>query len=872
MQAQTFSRKKLIGILVILGLLLALYFALKLARQPQELRKRAAGTGDILLTLDPTAKSAAKGEAFNVKIAMKNNASSPKTISTSGVDLDFDPALFTVTALSCGSNFPSAAVSRVDTAAKKIYLTCFVGAGSSPYSMAAGSQTDLGSFTLTVGSSVPTTSTDISFARTNVADSATYADLSNPGTKATYNVGVTSPTISPTPPNTTVTPTPTPTDISDDFSGESLNNSLWNTYASPSYASATTKQESGVLRATIDATQSFYRATATDFQNKMTGDFTATVDLNTEQSGTPFGADTQLIFHDDSWVNSIYFSLRKIADGSFQLIAGAVANSSTNDYFTLPLSNGPITVKLQRIGSTVNYYYKNNSSQFVLLGTKDGLYSGDGRIALHANSWTPNFPSLTATFDNFNISYYSTITPTPSPTVTPTFGTPQTSSTISDNFDGANLDNDKWTIIGTESNVSGLLVQSGGKLVGTTGQASSDYKSIGVLSKGPFTRDLSVETTVSNLSFVINPTDNTKGGLARLYLVNASGDYSDLGLSWVKHGDGLNQIRFGNSSTDFATLNVTGNPSSIKMKLQRIGSLVLGFIDQGSGYQLVGTAGIMADPFNFKLVVLTYTGSGANTTASFDDFSALVNLIPIATPTLTPTLTPTPPSGQEAYTIDIGTKAVLSINIGSGNTPQIKFTAKLAGAEGHPDMYMKLRAKDDLAFVDNPNSGPTCESPGVGGVDLYVPMKADNSGIYTPVTGINISAPAGAVVAPVSADGWVSLIGLSAGKYYTLNLKGSKTRGTEMLKHVLLAGGQSASQNYDWTDNSLQPGDIPDPNNSNKQDCTVNSVDISLINSRLGKTDTDSLNIADVSYDGVVNANDIAQVVGTLSTKPDDDN
>lgn len=250
------------------------------------------------------------------------------------------------------------------------------------------------------------------------------------------------------------------------------------------------------------------------------------------------------------------------------------------------------------------------------------------------------------------------------------------------------------------------------------------------------------------------------------------------------------------------------------------------------------------------------------------------------TPTLTPTgtlvptitLTPTPPSGQEAYTIDIGTKAVLSINIGSGNTPQIKFTAKLAGAEGHPDMYFRLRAKDDLAFVDNPNSGPTCESPGAGGVDLYVPMKADNSGIYTPVTGINISAPAGAVVAPVSADGWVSLTGLSGGKYYTLNLKGPKTRGTEMLEHVLLAGGQSASQNYDWTDNGLQPGDLPDPNNSNKQDCTVNSVDISLINSRLGKTDPDSLNIADVSYDGVVNANDIAQVVGTLSTKPDDDN
>ncbi|OGG21454.1 hypothetical protein A3D03_03010 [Candidatus Gottesmanbacteria bacterium RIFCSPHIGHO2_02_FULL_40_13] len=229
---------------------------------------------------------------------------------------------------------------------------------------------------------------------------------------------------------------------------------------------------------------------------------------------------------------------------------------------------------------------------------------------------------------------------------------------------------------------------------------------------------------------------------------------------------------------------------------------------------------------------------------------------------------------SDPYIIPIGSKDSVTVTIGTGGTgnePQIKYTAKLSGAEGHPDMYFKLRAIDDLAFLSNPASGPTCESPGAGGVDLYVPMTADSFGVYTPVTSINVPSPSGGTVATV-ADGWVILTGMSAGKYYTLNLKAPKTRGTEMIEHALLSGGQNANQNYDWTGNALQPGDLPDPNNSNKQDCTVNSVDISLINSRLGNTDDDSLNIADVSYDGVVNANDIAQVVGTLSTKPDDDN
>ena len=69
----------------------------------------------------------------------------------------------------------------------------------------------------------------------------------------------------------------------------------------------------------------------------------------------------------------------------------------------------------------------------------------------------------------------------------------------------------------------------------------------------------------------------------------------------------------------------------------------------------------------------------------------------------------------------------------------------------------------------------------------------------------------------------------------------------------------------------LTSEDLPDPNNNLTLDCTINSIDLSLIESRIGFTDISSLNIADVNYDSIVNGNDIAKVVNTLSIKPDDD-
>ena len=282
-------------------------------------------------------------------------------------------------------------------------------------------------------------------------------------------------------------------------------------------------------------------------------------------------------------------------------------------------------------------------------------------------------------------------------------------------------------------------------------------------------------------------------------------------------------------------------------------AFVLGTLEQGA---FTFTAGITPSP----------TTPGPSVTPSPTK---------VPTPILTNTPVPTPPSGEDKYLINVGDKQSLTINIGgAGTSPQIRFKAKLTATVNNPDLYFKLRVKDEVALM---TAGPTpatadmCNNPPAGVTDFYIPVKADGNGVYSPAQAISLVSPAGAKMASVSADGWVTLDGLMAGKYYTLNLKGPKTRSVKMVQHFTLQAGNSATQDFDWTANPLDPGDVPDPNNGGKQDCTVNSTDWSLIQSRIGATDQPNLDVADVDYNGLVNGEDIGKMIHTLATKPDDD-
>jgi len=69
----------------------------------------------------------------------------------------------------------------------------------------------------------------------------------------------------------------------------------------------------------------------------------------------------------------------------------------------------------------------------------------------------------------------------------------------------------------------------------------------------------------------------------------------------------------------------------------------------------------------------------------------------------------------------------------------------------------------------------------------------------------------------------------------------------------------------------LEAGDLPNPNEDNQQDGVVNSVDFSLIESRVGKVDSASLSVADLNLDGIVNWGDAGLLLNTLGTKYEDE-
>lgn len=312
---------------------------------------------------------------------------------------------------------------------------------------------------------------------------------------------------------------------------------------------------------------------------------------------------------------------------------------------------------------------------------------------------------------------------------------------------------------------------------------------------------------------------------------------------------------------------------------------------------LKGTAnGIRTANFSLPEIVVKQTDgqSAIYQLANTVNGSYQIGSVTASNTPVVPTVTP---GGTDQYTVPIGTRDELKINIGGGVTPsvtpvgpsitpegptptgivgtgaRIRFGVKLFGAENTPDIQVRLTATDLIAQI-TPVPGQEqygCETPGVGQYFYNnLDMTADANGIYHPVPGSGYEY--NGTQYAIDAQGWVTLVDVASGKPISLAVKGPKQRNTKTENNILLDGSNKIStQDFDWTQTELEPGDLPDPNNSLAQDCTVNSIDISLAIFRIGATDQPALDVADVNFDDVVNGNDIAKIIYTLSTKPDDD-
>jgi len=180
--------KKGTTLLLLGGLLLTLLAALYLVRQQQETRRGATGSGVIQLKLNPASGAKAQGSNFQVSLTLTNSAAVAKEIRAAGADLQFDPAVFEVSEVTCDpANLPGAVKTSVE--GNKIYLSCYRQGGTGPLSIPAGATIGLGTFKVTVKSAAVSGSTQITFARTMIPEEGTIADLSDQGQPAVFTIG-----------------------------------------------------------------------------------------------------------------------------------------------------------------------------------------------------------------------------------------------------------------------------------------------------------------------------------------------------------------------------------------------------------------------------------------------------------------------------------------------------------------------------------------------------------------------------------------------------------------------------------------------------------------------------------------------------------
>lgn len=218
------SKKQLISLLILLGLIFILPLSLLLTKQRQEMRKKAASpSGPLQLTLIANpATNPNRGDTITYTVKITNTSAASVQIRVAGVEFtvrqnNIDKiGDFTIldSSFNCGSSLELDAKAFGDTLTGKIRLVCYKtpGGSNSPLEIAANSMITLGSFQITVKQSATgsykISSKEADGGRNNIPQAADpYTDLSDVGASATLTISGTA-TNTPTPTGVTGTPPP----------------------------------------------------------------------------------------------------------------------------------------------------------------------------------------------------------------------------------------------------------------------------------------------------------------------------------------------------------------------------------------------------------------------------------------------------------------------------------------------------------------------------------------------------------------------------------------------------------------------------------------------------------------------------------------
>jgi len=148
------------------------------------LAKKATGSGSVKISLSSDKNSLRQTESVVVRVMLTVNSN--QQIRVAGADISFNPDVFSVSAITCASNFSS--VAKAQVSGNKVLLSCFRPGGSSPLIIAPASPIVLGSFKLTAKPGAVLGASTISFLRTNIPEAVSTADLADSGTGQSISV------------------------------------------------------------------------------------------------------------------------------------------------------------------------------------------------------------------------------------------------------------------------------------------------------------------------------------------------------------------------------------------------------------------------------------------------------------------------------------------------------------------------------------------------------------------------------------------------------------------------------------------------------------------------------------------------------------
>lgn len=861
------KNSKLYRLIPLVLLLLAIPLSILLTGQKQDLRKKASGTGasGINLSLYPSNETFENSETKEFTLI----ATFADGVATEKLD-------YFKTVVSFDKNYLQIPVDKYVDTSSSGFDTIFKVDGPTAANQNGKITIELGSSTPGVGPATdkPITVAKIYFRAILPVSTSQSVSLGNAQivNNSKNNISLLSAqgfsyTINPTSSANCIS---LPTNDTFDI-GTSVNNNLWNLWLSNN---GNAIQSNGVLQNSLPNGNG-YAGVIT--QKNICGDFDVNVDFNQFTSSGQSEADVRLSVEDQQNNSTVMIEKFKRNDQqgySSRLVLGGNPQSTP---FETPSDTTFGKLRIRRVGSNFSTYY-NDGNGWRLLLNNTNVFSADVKVALLVKSFDQN-PSVSANFDNFNLTgaiVDPSLPPEPANKVSwktdnvsleaddfyieannqKFLGKPESGSTIQIHSDPGNPNYTTLELIWKENGVEMRLFMYFN--ADGTNWWSPEVRTYNGAPQGDWVYYVGGKTPEVPLKMFDRP-------LGRAYIGDFDLRQPVMGLvCTTEFCPSSPRVHFGNLRLMAFANNVLPPVCRVGVDRSSLRELCVDSSAASGNYRYIDV--VCADGYLTSLGTPTSCKPAAEWKKNADEYCASHSSCPV-------TIIPTPPSGAGRYIIDVGDKQSLVFNINPAINPQIKFKAKLASLRSYPDLYLRLRVKDELAFTNNQSSAvspDTCNNPSAPDRDFYIPVRASGD-TYSPVQQISTPAPEGVTVASVTADGWVILDGMVPGRYYTFYLKGPKTRRSRMVQHVNLQPTKDSSQDYDWTGKPLDPGDLADPNNGSKQDCTINSTDWSLLKSRLGTNDQKEKDICDVNYDSFCNSGDSVAILDTLSKRPDDD-